>query len=119
MPTKRQRRQAETAHADHAVASPQFDSASFINRFAPSTTPTTQANDDKRTNSADQGDAHPADTPMPPPGRNSTGDSVVFDALPGITRKITACAACRKNKVSQSEKTCFTSISNYSGLDQM
>ncbi|CRG86283.1 Transcriptional activator of proteases prtT [Talaromyces islandicus] len=99
MPTKRQRRQADTADADHPAGPPQFDSTSFINRFVPSSTSTAQANDDERPNNTAHKDAHPAATPMPPPGRDSTADSIVFDALPGITRKITACAACRKNKI--------------------
>lgn len=112
MPTKRPRRQADTADADLAAGPPQFDSASFINRFVPSTTPTAQANDGKSTKSAAQRDAHPAPTPMPPPGRDSNADSIVFDSLPGITRKITACAACRKNKVSRPKERDSVTVSS-------
>lgn len=38
----------------------------------------------------------PAEMPM---SQNSGNQANVYDSLPGITRKITACAACRKNKV--------------------
>ena len=41
----------------------------------------------------------PAETPMSAPARNSSNPANLYGSLPGITRKITACAACRKNKV--------------------
>jgi len=41
----------------------------------------------------------PAETPMSAPARNNRNLANVYGSLPGITRKITACAACRKNKV--------------------
>lgn len=41
----------------------------------------------------------PAETLMSAPARNSSNPANVYGSLPGITRKITACAACRKNKV--------------------
>jgi hypothetical protein len=41
----------------------------------------------------------PAGTPMSAPARNSSNPANLYGSLPGITRKITACAACRKNKV--------------------
>lgn len=42
----------------------------------------------------------PVENQIPAPARSNSNHANVYASLPGITRKITACAACRKNKVS-------------------
>jgi hypothetical protein len=119
MAPKRQRLQAESPHrgqisgtqgvpppsssfddatrGDHGFL-PQLhaDNAATISSTSPGT---------KLDNNGGNGLSHihqqvqPAETPMSAPARNSSNQTNVYGSLPGITRKITACAACRKNKV--------------------
>lgn len=115
MAPKRQRRHAESPEADQASergAVPpleprppsSFNDASenqeFLHHRASTNSVTKRPSEGNGNGSLHI--HHPvvsAEAPVPALGQTSDNQASDYAALPGITRKITACAACRKNKV--------------------
>jgi hypothetical protein len=98
MAPKRQRLQAEPPTARGASERGAVPlSSSYSSEFLANTSASTVTNHSN--NNGSLHNEHSAGPPMPAPAHTSDCQVEIYGALPGITRKITACAACRKNKV--------------------